>query len=324
MHAVLVSIGGFTIYTYGLMLAIAIITGMALAVKMGKLRGCDPYFVTNTTFWLVVIGMAGARLAFICQHLDFYLTEPMQIFNLRAGGISIQGGMAFGFAAVAYCFYKEKIHPMGGLDVFAAPVILGMAIGRIGCVFQGCCVGKPCDLPWALVYPASAHVGIMPRHPVQIYELIMDLVLMAVLIKVYKKASFSGQTFWLAIAGYGVIRFISEIFRESRFWGPLTIAQWFALLFVVVGVLGLSGLYGRPPVVIKELPAEGSDSEKKSASDAAGSSEPPAGEGGTDASSASDGGAEAMPAGDADCSCGSVAAESGAEAGKEPDQPDPA
>lgn len=263
MHAVLVSIGGFTIYSYGLMLAIAIIVGMSLAVKLGKLRGCDPYFVTNTTFWLVVIGMAGARLAFICQHLDYYISEPLQILNLRAGGISIQGGMAFGFAAVAYCFYREKIHPLSGLDIFAAPVILGMAIGRIGCVLQGCCVGKVCDLPWAIVYPAAAHVGSSPRHPAQIYEMLMDLVLMTVLIKIYKKASFAGQTFWCSFAGYGIIRFISEIFRESKFWGPLTIAQWFALLFMVIGIFGMAGLYGKSEVVIKELPSDDNDAEAK-------------------------------------------------------------
>lgn len=263
MHAVLVSIGGFTIYSYGLMLAIAIIVGMLLAVKLGKLRGCDPYFVTNTTFWLVAVGMAGARLAFICQHLDFYLSDPVQILNLRAGGISIQGGMAAGFAAVAYCFYREKIHPLSGLDVFAAPVILGMAIGRIGCVLQGCCVGKVCHLPWAIVYPEAAHVGVLPRHPAQIYEMLMDLVLVAVLIKVYKKASFSGQTFWCSFAGYGIIRFISEIFRESQFWGPLTIAQWFALLFMVIGIFGMAGLYGKTEVVIKELPAEDNDANAK-------------------------------------------------------------
>lgn len=249
MHSVLIEVAGFPLYTYGLVLSIAIVSGILMAVRQGMRRGYDPFVISDAGVWTVVMGLLGARLAFVLQGLDYYMAHPWSIMSFREGGISIQGGMLFGFAATAYCFWRARVPASSGLDVYSAPVILGMAIGRIGCVFQGCCVGKVCNLPWGIVYPASTGLGTLPRHPSQIYELLLDLVLMVVVMKVYERANFSGQAFWTAIAGYGVVRFLTEFFRDGSMMGPLTLAQWFSLGFFLIGMGGVLGWYGHKPVV---------------------------------------------------------------------------
>lgn len=257
MHPVLFKLGSMAIYTYGLVMSVGIIAGICLAMYLGRKRGYDGVFVSDAGVWTVISGLLGARLAYVLQNWSTYSSEPLRMLDFRSGGISIQGAIVLGFAATAFCFWRKKISAWNGLDVYSAPVLLGMAIGRIGCVFQACCWGKVSEgLPWGIVYPLSAGLGSAPRHPSQIYEMLMDLALIPLVIWLYNRASFAGQAFWCTIAGYGVVRFVSEIFREGDYAGVMTLAQWFALLFVLVGVLGTFGKLGKPPVQRLELPTE--------------------------------------------------------------------
>jgi phosphatidylglycerol:prolipoprotein diacylglycerol transferase len=104
-------------------------------------------------------------------------------------------------------------------------------------------------VPWGLVYPEVAHLGFLPRHPVQLYELALDLALMTLVLFVFGRARFAGQAFWVTFGGYGVIRFVTEFFREGGTAGPLTPAQLLSLGFLVVGLAGVAGRLGRPALV---------------------------------------------------------------------------
>ena len=254
MHPVLFWLGDFPVYTYGLVLSGCFLVGVLFTLYLGRRRGYDPVFLSDMALWTLILGLLGARLAFAAQNLPFYLEHPLSLLNFRQGGISIQGGLLLGFATTAWIFRRRGIPVHNGLDIAAPPILLGMALGRLGCVLHGCCFGKVCQVPWGIVYPPVARLGDLPRHPVQLYEMGLDLLLLSVVLAVYSRARFAGQTFWAMFGGYGVIRFTTEFFREGGTAGPMTPAQWLSLGFVLLGLAGASGLLGRPPVVRGDRP----------------------------------------------------------------------
>lgn len=259
MHPILFTIGDFSVHSYGVIMALGIVAGVSYAMYIGKKRGLDPYDMSEVGLWTVIFGLLGARLAYVAQHVDYYLQNPELLLNFRRGGIAIQGALLLGFATTAWTCKRRNINMLNGLDVYISPVLLGMALGRIGCVMQGCCYGSPCSpsLPWAITYPESLHIACVPRHPSQIYEALLDIALIVLVNWVYKNAKFYGQTFWTGIAGYGVVRFITEFFREcdSAPVAGLSLAQWAALLFVALGLCGVLGKISRQPLAVPS-PAE--------------------------------------------------------------------
>lgn len=248
MHPVLFRLGDFPVFTYGLVLAISFGVGGLLAIHLGRRRGHDAVFMSDVVLWSILIGLLGARIAFALQNLEEYLRDPLLFLNFRRGGIAIQGGMLAGFGTTAWLFARRTGSARDGLDILAAPALLGMALGRVGCVLHGCCYGKVCQLPWGLVYPEAAGLGPLPRHPVQFYEMGLDLLLMGAVLWVFFRARFAGQAFWLSFGGYGLIRLVTEIFREGGTAGPLTPAQWLSMLFLAAGLAGATGFLGRPEV----------------------------------------------------------------------------
>lgn len=262
MHPILFTINGFAVHSYGVIMALGIVAGVSYAAYIGRKRGLDPYDMSEVGLWTVIVGLLGARLAYIIQHTGYYIQHYDLILNFRRGGIAIQGALLFGFAATAWTCRRRGIKMLNGLDVYISPVLLGMAIGRVGCVMQGCCYGSPCaeGLPWGITYPDALHIACVPRHPSQIYEALLDIALIFVVNRVFKNARFYGQAFWTGIAGYGVVRFITEFFREcdSAPIAGLSLAQWAALLFVGIGLCGALGKFGH-----QEIEAEVSSEPKE-------------------------------------------------------------
>lgn len=257
MHRVLLWIGDFPVYSYGVLLSVAFVGGIALALVLGRRRGYPLEFLASTSLGMLMAGLLGARLLYVAQNLPFYAEHPGDLLNFRQGGISIQGGVVAGFAACAPFFRFRGIPFANGFDLYAAPALLGMAIGRVGCFLHGCCYGRPARVPWAVTFPPEV-LPPVPRHPVQLYELGLDLALMAAVLVWLPRVRFAGQAFWLMVGGYGGIRFCTELFREGSLTGPLTPAQWLSLLFVAVGLAGWTGRLGRPPVVRRwPLPPDG-------------------------------------------------------------------
>ena len=119
------------------------------------------------------------------------------------------------------------------LDLWVVGVLMVSAIGRVGCVLQGCCQGKACDLPWAVHLPPNLTVA---RHPTQIYMLIVETVLTIFLWFFNKKKRYDGQVFWMAIFLYSIYRILIETIRVNPTYYGLTPAQIFSIFS-----LGLSG-----------------------------------------------------------------------------------
>lgn len=257
MYPVLIKPFGFAIYSYSLVLILSFVLSMMLAVVLGRRRGpTDPEYIQEFAMWGILWGLIGSRLGFVVQHPEQYLAAPLTIFNLREGGMTILGGIIVPTVALWVMARRHRMDARNLLDLFAAPMLLGMAIGRIGCVLHGCCFGDACpaDFPLALTFPEGPGMPSGPRYPTQFFEAAADLVLMAVVIAVLPRIRFAGQAFWLAMGGYGLIRFANEFWRadgRELVSGGMTIAQVTAFgLFLFFGVFATLGGLGKPPVQV--------------------------------------------------------------------------
>src|SRR5512133_227289 len=196
MHPVLFDIASFPLGTYGLLLAIAFFAGTALAKRQAKLDGLNPAGITDLAIAVLIAAIVGAKLLMILvglftpagQEGAMALRDVFTLSTLRAGG-AIHGGI---IAATAVFFWK--LRKGQGLplrltgDALVPGVALGQAIGRLGCFSAGCCYGTETHVSWAATFTnplAQAFSGTplgIPLHPVQLYNSLANLTVMAVLL----------------------------------------------------------------------------------------------------------------------------------------------
>lgn len=149
----------FTIYGYGLMLVLACLSGIALAKFLARRCGLDPELFVNIGIIALLTGVLGARVVHVLQDWKDYTSAPtlsenlLHMINLRRGGLVFYGGLLLATpACIAYGLWK-KVPIRRGMDIVAPTLMVGLAIGRIGCFMNGCCWGGPCELPWSVQFP---------------------------------------------------------------------------------------------------------------------------------------------------------------------------
>lgn len=249
MHRELFSIAGYSIYSYGFMMFIGICLGCYMIYRIGRERNMDVQVLLEYTSNGIIIGLLSARIGHILQYWHHYEDNLWGIFNLREGGMSLVPGMIGGSIYYAWICYRQKAPFMNMLDIIAAPGLLGMAMGRVGCFLNGCCYGNQCELAWAVTYPIET--GILgARHPSQLYEFTFDILFMLLALWKLRHLQFAGQSFFIAIGGYASIRFFTEFIRADTFEpiGILTGYQWFSIVVVTLCTLGYFGKLLRQPV----------------------------------------------------------------------------
>jgi phosphatidylglycerol:prolipoprotein diacylglycerol transferase len=233
MHRVLFSIGSVSIYSYGVMLAIAFIAATLVARYRYRQQYKNPDIVLDYVLAAVVGGIVGARLFYVVGHWSEYAKNPGQIFKINMDGLVFYGGLIVGLGLTLLVAWLRKQKFWSTMDLAGICVPLGLGIGRIGCLLNGCCYGKTTTLPWGITYPVSSGI-IGARQPTQIYELILDVALFGLLW--WKKDSFQrdGTAFWLFVMGYGAIRFTMELMREHSTANAGLTFQLISLVFFVV------------------------------------------------------------------------------------------
>ena len=152
---------GLPIRSYGVMLLLAILAGTGLSVWRGRRRGWDSEAVATLCFWGVVCGIVGARAFYVIEYWpDFQrptLAETFgAIFNITQGGIVVYGALLGGLVGFGGYAWKRRMPLLATFDLLAPGMLLGLAIGRVGCFLNGCCFGGVCDLPWAVRFPAGS------------------------------------------------------------------------------------------------------------------------------------------------------------------------
>jgi phosphatidylglycerol:prolipoprotein diacylglycerol transferase len=225
MHPVLFHIGRFALYTYGLLVATGVLLGLWLARRQAPRAGLDPDRVWNLGVYMVLAALVGAKLWLVAADWDYFFAHPREIFafsTLLSGGVYYGGFLAALIAAVIYARrFRLRFLPLA--DVYAAPLALGHAIGRLGCFAAGCCYGKPTSLPWGVTFTnpyARDLVGTplgIPLHPTQLYESAAEFLIFIFLIFLGRRQragkQAAGQLFAVYAVLYGVTRGMIEFFR---------------------------------------------------------------------------------------------------------------
>jgi phosphatidylglycerol:prolipoprotein diacylglycerol transferase len=264
-------VGPLAIHWYGL----TYLVGFGLFLWLGHLRLRHPPFnsMPPERAWkqkdvedLLFLGVAGVvlggRLGYCLFYKpEFYAAHPLQIFAVWEGGMSFHGGL-LGVIVSMIWFARTRHKPWLEVADFVAPCVpTGLAAGRIGNFINGELWGRFSDpsLPWGMVFPQSG--SMLPRHPSQIYEFLMEGMLLFVILWLYARNPHRrGQVAGMFLIGYGVLRFIAEFFREpDNFLGLLSLGmsmgQWLCVPMIVFGLY----LWGRKVRVVDDpvAPSQG-------------------------------------------------------------------
>jgi len=195
--------------------------------------------------FLGVMGVVlGGRLGYCLFYKPgYYAAHPLEIFYVWQGGMSFHGGL-IGVLVSQWWFARTRQRPWLQVMDFIAPCVpLGLASGRVGNFINGELWGRfsSPDLPWGMVFRNSG--SMLPRHPSQLYQFLLEGVLLFVLLWIYaRQPRKMGQVSGAFLVGYGIFRFIAEFFREpDDYLGLLTLGmsmgQWLCVPMVVAGIL---------------------------------------------------------------------------------------
>ena len=254
MHPILVKIGPLTIHTYGFLMALGVAMGLWFIYVQARKAGMDANRVMDAAFYTIIVSLIGAKIFLFASNFSYYTSYPKELFSLARSGGVFQGGLTFGTIYALWYFHRKKIPTWPTADLIGPALALGHGFGRIGCFSAGCCFGRECAEPWAVIFRnkyAAALTGVhldTPMHPVQLYEAALNFINFGVLFLILKKKKFDGQVFSLYIINYSIIRFFTEYFRGDHAdkayflrgataFSSLSVPQLFCLLGLVAGIV---------------------------------------------------------------------------------------
>ncbi len=240
MHPILFKIGPITIYTYGVMVALGIFFGSLILVRLAEREGIPREDVVDTAFWSVVAGFIGARTFFFLYNSE-YLKPWYRIFFIWEGGLVWYGGVIFGTLTALYFVRKRRIPAWKLADVVSIALSVGLGFGRIGCTMAGCCYGKVCHAPFAIVFrdPHSAAPLNVPLWPTEPISSAANFLIALVLYLLYRKRKAVGEIFGFYLIFYGIFRFLIEFVRATpkEILGTFSNNQIISIIMVATGIL---------------------------------------------------------------------------------------
>jgi phosphatidylglycerol---prolipoprotein diacylglyceryl transferase len=259
----LFSIGPFTIYSYGVLLAASYLLGLRLAMWRAKKWGLDANRVLDLGIYIIIAALVGAKLLLLVVDFDQF-SRPEELLTLARSGGVFYGGLLLAVAVAFWYIAKHRMPFWTTCDIFAPGIALGHVTGRLGCLAAGCCYGRQTDVPWAIVFTnplAQANVGTplgIPLHPTQIYEAGAALVILAVLLATEQRGRrFPGRTFWSYMFLYAVSRYIIEMYRGDPRGTVFEIFSTSQFISVVLAPLSLAMLFWlsrTKPVTPEQVP----------------------------------------------------------------------
>ncbi len=234
MYPELGRIGSLVIHSYGLALAAAFLAAFAwIRYECGR-RGLPKEYAADLVLAAAFGGIVGARLAYVVAHWDYFSRHLLDVVRLQEGGLVFYGGVIGGAAGVATVARLRALLPGHVADMAAPALALGAAIGRIGCLLNGCCYGRPTEGPFGITFPAPLGG---PRFATQVFDGLYNLAIFAGLVLISRRWSLrSGFLFWVYAATYSVFRFGVEFLREN----PVLIGGLSGAQLISIGLFVLS------------------------------------------------------------------------------------
>lgn len=225
------TIGSFEVRWYGIFIALSIVTMVVWVWRFGRRAGINPELLLGSVTVAIPAGLIVSKLLYVID------TSDAGGF-LERGGFTVFGGI-IGAILGAWIYFRLRRAPFGPLAEVAAPgVALAVAVGRIACTLNGCCYGKPTSLPWGFAYThpdSEARPLNVAIHPTQVYEILLNLALFAVIFWILRgrlKPAGSLMVAYLALYSMGTfgIRFLRG--DTEPFLGSLQEAQVVSLIIV--------------------------------------------------------------------------------------------
>lgn len=243
MHPVIIQFGHLTIGWYGVMIALAFFVGIWLAGKEAQRKGIGKERIQNFFLYAFLGAIVGARLYFVAfTDITVFWKKPLSVFAVWEGGLAIHGAILGGLL-ISFVFARyHRFNLAKFLDTLAPSLILGQAIGRIGCFFNGDAHGYPTTMPWGLVFSPESPAGQMypglPLHPTQLYEMVLNLIIYGILWRFRKKLNINGHLFLLYVVMYSAARIFIEHFRADQltYFENFSAAQTIGVIGIVLGI----------------------------------------------------------------------------------------
>lgn len=229
---------GFTVAMYGLIIGIGVLCGVSLAAHVAKITKQNPDWYWDLAIYLLIFSIMGARLYYVIFAWDYYKDDPIQILNIRNGGLAIYGGVIVGFITLAvYVKVKHKSYRlMADTGVFG--VIMGQIIGRWGNFTNREAFGDYTDSLFAMRIPEAmvrsgeitakmqAHMSdatnFIQVHPTFLYESLWNVMILTLMLLYVKHKKFHGEVALLYLGGYGFGRVLVESLRTDQLHLPGT------------------------------------------------------------------------------------------------------
>ncbi len=231
-----------------MLLVIAFFVSLQIARKRAPARGIDPVKLGDAALWVLLWGVLGARLLYILQNISYYRERPNDLLTWQFQGLTSFGSIVAGLLYLLYWARKNQYSARAVLDTVGPAMLIGQAIGRVGCLLNGCCYGGLCPVGFPLGITVHDHPGLY--HPAQMYDAVINVAGFFILTWRERQGLQLGQATGLFLVFYNLARFVSEIWRagvtgEVVKSVSLTQAQIVSLLLMIVG-LALYVCYGRP------------------------------------------------------------------------------
>lgn len=247
------TLGPLHFSVYGLMAAAGVLAALALFSRTARHRGLTPGQARDFCFWMVLIGIFGARIFYVMFHWPEFADQMTEVFAYWRGGLMFQGGVILAALASPFILKRYRLDFWSAMDVMAPSLALGQSLGRLGCFGAGCCYGRPAGPgnPLAVIFPlhSQAPSG-WPLWPAQLMDALCLAVLSVILCRAIRSASFRrpGQVTGLYLLLAGLTRvgmdFMRGDYRGDPIIGnlpPTTLAA------MAAAGLGLAALWLRRP-----------------------------------------------------------------------------
>jgi len=142
-----------TVKTYGLMMVIGFMTAVWIIRRLSRKITPDSQLITNAALYSLIAGVGGSRLFYVIHYWDKFRGDLLSIFAIWQGGLELLGGVILAVVVIILYLIYHKLPIRQYLDILAIGLLAALALGRIGCFCNGCCFGKPTNLPWAVRFP---------------------------------------------------------------------------------------------------------------------------------------------------------------------------
>ena len=250
-----ISVFGFRIAFYGIIIGIGMLAGLWIAQSDAKRRGQDPELYLDFALYAIICSIIGARLYYVIFEWDYYKNNLLQIFNLRAGGLAIYGGVIAGTITMIVYTRMKKVSFFSMADTGVLGLVTGQIIGRWGNFFNCEAFGGYTDsllamrIRRALVNDNMLNADVLNHrivengveyiqvHPTFFYESCWNLFLLLFMLWFRRYKKYDGQMLWIYLLGYGTGRFWIESLRTDQlilFGTGLPVSQALSLVLILV------------------------------------------------------------------------------------------